>query len=142
MKEMRMDDAMLESPAQDQMRELVSSLPEDSLSLSWRSELNEKLLASAQKSKQSKRISWVLRPTLGLAAAGALALVVVIRSGPTATTPMAQRSGLEAALVRDHRQTVELTDVVGAGLNPLESHPTSEVRVEGSDWSEVDFENL
>ena len=142
MKKMRIDDSMLESPAQDRMRELVSSLPEDSLSLAWRSQLNERLLESAGRSRRRSRMLWVLKPSLGLAMAGALAAVVMLKLDTVQPVVAHQNSGLEAALVQDHRSSVELTDMVGAGLNPLESHPTSSYAADGSDWNEVDLDSL
>ena len=55
----------------------VRELPEDSVSLAWRSQLNERLFAEAGAKHHVARRSWVWRPALGLGLAGALARVVV-----------------------------------------------------------------
>lgn len=136
------DDNLLESTGQLQVRELVSNLPDDSLSLAWRSSLNEKLLVTAQKSRRRQMLTtWIMKPAFGLALAGAFAAVIMFRvSGMEDPLPVAQ-GHLEAALVREHQQNVTLSDVVGYGINPMESHPT-EGAVSMEDWSEVDIDSL
>ena len=132
----------LNSPAQRQMQDLVSHLPEDTLSMAWRSSLNEKLLATAPKPKRSVW-SWLMKPAVGLGFAGALAVVLLVRTDVMApvATPTPSNGALEAALVRDHRDLVHMTDVVGAGLIPDESTPSQSYSVD-NEWSDVDLDSL
>jgi hypothetical protein len=129
MKDMRIDDAMLDSSEQQFVRDAVKSLSEDSLSLSWRSALNERLLQESAARRKRERFLWFLKPAFGLGLAGALALVTVI--GLSVPRPSASSHGsmtssrVEAAIVSDYRQSAAVTDIVGSGLNPLESTPTS-----------------
>jgi hypothetical protein len=146
MKPFEVDDKALESPAQKQVHELVSQLPEDSLSLAWRSALNEKLLATAPKPRRSVW-TWMMKPAAGLAVAGALAVVLISRTGispspsPVAVNQTTSNGQLEAALIQDHRELVQVSDVVGAGLNPEESSPSETLTLDGN-WNEYDFESL
>ncbi len=138
MKKTEFDDTLLEGSGQEFVRKLVSNVPDDELSLAWRSALNERLLVAAPLKKQ--KMAWFLRPAMGLAFAGALAAVVMIRTSPMETPIVRSTGTLEAALVRDHQQNLMMSDVAGLGVNPLESRPT-ESSV-GDDWSEVDFTSL
>jgi hypothetical protein len=133
------NDSLLEADGQKLIQRLVAEVPDDELSLAWRSSLNEQLIQVAAV-KHKKRSSWLLKPAFGLAFAGALAAVVMIRTAPV-NTPSVESSGtLEAALVRDHQQSMIVSDVVGIGLNPLESRPTDVPPLD--EWSEVDLESL
>ena len=115
------------------MGNLVKSLPEDSLSLAWRSELNEQLREMAPK---VRRLAWLWqfgRPAVGLCLAGCLALVVTFR---LAVAP--QGEGLEGALIQTVAETTTVRDVTGAGLLPQELSQTTRDDVEET-WSELDL---
>jgi hypothetical protein len=142
MKELKFEDEMLECTSQLKVREMVSGLPDDSLSMAWRSALNEKLIAAGKVSRQRKRMNLILRPAFGLAVASALALVLVMQPSRIAPPSSTKNPGLAAALVKDHRENVELTDMVGSGLNPLESRPTDSLIDDPIGWSDVDIDSL
>ncbi len=79
------------------LRGLVHSLPEETVSLKWRSELNERLLMDAAKPKRSW-FAWMWRPAAGLAVAGAVTAVVfmnapkpVLEAKPTEGTEVASK---------------------------------------------------
>jgi hypothetical protein len=133
------DDSLLATPDQAKVRELVSALPEDTLSLAWRSGLNERLLETAAKNQKKRRIAWVWRPAFGMAATAMFAVLFLVNNTPVA--PIAQESTLEAAILTDHRHNLALTDVAGAGLHPLEAQPTS-YSVDDTDWHDFDFDAL
>ena len=141
MKRTQFDDKMLEGAGQEFVRNLVSSVPDDELSMAWRSSLNERLLVTAQQTQKKKqRVAWFLRPAMGLSLTGALAALLMIRTAPM-TMPAVRSSGnLEAALVQDHQQNLVMSDVAGLGVNPMESRPTESIM--SDDWAEVDFESL
>lgn len=138
-------DAQLATSAQIAMRDVVRALPEESLSMAWRSGLNEALLAEGAKRQRRRRFLWLFRPAAGLAMAGALAAVFVIRTStvvdpapkPT-TTP-----SLEAELLSAHNQVSQYADVAGSGVRPTDAAYASRDRTSDDwDWTEVDIESL
>lgn len=134
------DDSKLEGEGQMMVKTLVSSLPEEELSMAWRSSLNEELRKTAVKSRRRQYLGWIARPAFGLAFAGALAAVVMIRTAPTSTPSVRSSGRLEAALVQEHQQNLLMSDVAGVGMYPIESRPTENAPAD--DWSEVDLESL
>lgn len=75
-------DEKLNCASQLKIKEVVKSLPEEELSLAWRSELNEKLLAiQAPVRKAWWKAMWV--PSSGLALAAAIASVMFFAPKPT-----------------------------------------------------------
>ncbi len=140
MKRKEFDDTLLEGSGQEFVRGLVANVPDDDLSMAWRSSLNERLLQTAHVAPKKQRMAWFLRPAMGLAFASALAAVLMIRMSPPSSSIVRTTGSLEAALVRDHEQNIVMSDVAGLGVNPMESRPTDSNL--GDDWSEVDFESL
>jgi hypothetical protein len=144
--EMMNADERLNSEAQQAIRQTVRALPEETVSLAWRSALNERVLQEAQLSKRRQRLAWLLRPAVGLAMAGAMAFVVVMRTPETKPISIVRANtaaaGLEAALVSTHRETAMLTDVAGVGLNATEVEVLASDEVPPTDWSEADFDGF
>lgn len=134
-------DEKLNTSGQLQVRDLVKGLAEDQVSMAWRSSLNEKLLQAAP----VKRSAWsrILRPALGLAAAGALALTFVMQQ-PEAKGVISggNSSALEARLMADHQQTIALVDLSGPGLSPDETNYVSSEPSTDYDSLEVDLSAL
>jgi hypothetical protein len=144
------DEAMA-SAGQEAMRAFVKSLPDDTLSLSWRSSLNEKLVQEAAARRRRTRLAWYLRPALGLGLACTLAVLVMFRSphhaAPTPSdSPLASTAagGLEAALVTTHRQSGYAWDVAGVGLSPTDPQSDSDVDPDraAANGSEDDLDSL
>lgn len=108
-------DQELNSPAQLQMRDAVRALPEEPLSLAWRSDLNTRLLGAAARKRKLDLFGWVWKPTAGLALAGALAVAIMFKpmapSQPTVTT------GIEKDLVSHFVDTTASTEVAGDGIS-------------------------
>jgi hypothetical protein len=134
------DDKLLEGEGQALVHKLVAGMPDEDLSMAWRSALNERLLETAAHQRRRQRVAWFMRPAMGLAFAGALAAVVMIRTAPVGAPIRTHSGALEAALVQDHRQNAFTSEVAGLGVNPLESRPTEVIT--GSDWSEFELESL
>jgi len=141
-------DEKLESASQQAMRAVVKGLPDDTLSMTWRSSLNEKLLAEVAAQPKRRRTVWFLRPALGLGLACTLAVVVIFRG--TTGAPNAQSTagteGLEAALVSVHRQATLDSEVAGVGVSPLEmvsygSSASSPISAPPQ-WTEADLDSL
>jgi len=140
-------DAELGGADQQAMRSVVRQLPDDTLSMAWRSALNEKLVAEAAAKQRRQRVSWFLRPALGFGLACTLAVLVLVRApGHVSTAPVSTlpSEGLEAALVSTHRQNTYAMDVAGVGLNPadLPVESTSSTSATTNGWSEDDLDSL
>jgi hypothetical protein len=141
-------DERLQSASQQAMRSVVKALPDDTLSMAWRSGLNERLVAESAQRQRRQRISWFLRPALGFGLAGALAMVAFFHSSTQTSKvqPLARNSSgrLEAALVNTHSQVTLAMDVAGVGVTPAEaSYGSSDVPQSiATGWSEEDLDSL
>ena len=137
-------DEKLASDAQLAMRNVVKALPADELSMSWRSGLNERLVAAAGRQRRQRILGWVVKPAFGLAVAGALAFVVVMRQVPDSQPTVGPTSNaIEASMVATHRDAAEYSDLVGVGLLPVEAaNDRTNGAPERSDWNEVDVDTL
>ncbi len=139
--EMNNIDECLESEGQEAMRQLVKAMPEDSLSMAWRSSLNEKILVSATKQKRRRWFLNAMIPSAGVTVACGLALLVMART-PSPTAVSGRNFEMEKSMVSAHRMADVSTDLSGAGLGPSE---TSDVTKgpSGTDWNdEADVETL
>lgn len=121
------------------VREVVRGLPEDSVSLAWRSQLNERLIAEAAKGRR-RAPRWFWLPATGLGLATTLAIAVLIRGNlaPVATP------GVEIELVRMHQVAAEAPEVLGPGLTVAETTGGGAEALPASTdvWNEVDLESL
>ncbi|MBN9501201.1 MAG: hypothetical protein BGO01_14300 [Armatimonadetes bacterium 55-13] len=136
-------DKRLDSAGQQQVRTMLQAMPEEPLSLSWRSELNQVLAAKRDSKIRRRRIAWFLSPALGLGVAGALAVVTMFKT-PEVRTSQISGDTIEAQLVASHRNSIRIADVTGVGLNSyevIEGKNTSTV-TPGSDLDGVDFGSL
>ena len=114
-------DEMLE--AQGHLKNLVSGLKDDSLSMAWRSELNLKLLAAADKKKKAVRFRrWATwGSSLGLATvAGSFAFMVVQPVTPVRGS-VSDGNGFAREFVQVHNESTVLASVSGTGINQRET---------------------
>lgn len=112
MKEQELDE-LLNSKEQQELSRLVKSLPDDSLSLSWRSELNSKLRVQAEKTRK-RRIFWMVgRPVAGLSLAAVCALALFVK--PTATPVKIAvenpHATIESTVASAHKDEVVASDL-------------------------------
>ena len=137
------EDAKLNSSGQQAIREMVRALPEEPLSMAWRSSLNEQLLVVAAKQQKKKRIMWFARPAAGgLSLAMCFALVMLFHSSAPKPADVPSQS-IESAILSDHHTSVLLGEVSNTGLNMNEV--TSEANPsdpEDGQWTEADVESL
>lgn len=111
-------DAELNSAEQVRIANIVRSLPQDEMSLAWRSDLNSKLAASAAPPKPSlARLVW--RPVAGLAIASVLTFAIVV-SRPQ-SSEIAVRTELESAIGGAHVVAQTNAELIGFGVEPLPS---------------------
>ncbi len=132
-------DALLKSESQQTIRRVVNSLPEESLSLSWRSDLNERLHKVRPQSRWRGRVARGWKPALGLALAGCLATLIAIRPGVQAPQKSHQ---IEASLVSTYTDSANVDDLIGPGLAVHEVNDTTRSSDSSTQWTESDLTNL
>lgn len=120
--------------------QVVKSLPEDVPSMAWRSSLNERLREVAPPVRKPVRLlAWLG----GASLAGAAALAIFMAGRPDAIStkpPMARDTGLEAAIVAAHEESVGAYEVTTAGMS---LRPTREEGLdEEIDWNANDLGTL
>jgi hypothetical protein len=95
----------------ENLRGLVHGLPEDQVSLQWRSELNEKIFAMAAKPRRSL-VSILWKPVSGLAAMGAVAFVM-FANAPQVSKPSSNSSHSEftAAIIDAHEASYAYREI-------------------------------
>jgi hypothetical protein len=111
-------DQELNSASQMQVRQVVKALPEEALSLSWRSQLNERLRAEEARKRKQNLAAWVWKPGAAVALAGALAVAFMTRlpdMGPVTNSP-----GVEKALVNTYLEGRASWAVAGDGITANE----------------------
>ena len=118
---------------------MVRELPEESLSLAWRSELNERLRQIQPKSRVRSRFERSWKPALGLALASCLAMVVTLR-GPSVQP--AQSHGLEDTLVSSYSERTTMEDLASDGLSIHEVSETTLAADTSNQWTETDLDSL
>lgn len=134
-------DERLVSPAQSQMREMLKSMPEDTVSMAWRSDLNERIASVVAVKQRRRRFAWVLSPALGLGLAGALAITMLTKTPTSPNLGQPPKPSIETNLVASFRDSMNYTDVTGVGLNPDEVVRSRSIPVV-YDPDEVDFGSL
>lgn len=140
--EMGVDDAQLNSSGQVAVRNLVRALPEETVSMAWRSSLNEQLLTLAAKKQKKRRLLWFATPTLGVSLVTGLAFVLMFHPAPHHPINVQDR-GIESAILNDHHSSTLSNEVSTAGLNLNESATdANESDPEDGVWSEADVESI
>jgi hypothetical protein len=126
----------LNSPEQLAIREVVKALPDETLSLAWRSELNTKIHAAIVRRKKLDLFGWIWKPAAGIAVASAFAVMFLAKAPLVA--PVARSSGdLERALVNAHIETSVSWDVAEGGVTAGEAKENAGVPVP-NEWEQED----
>lgn len=132
-------DALLQSEVQQTIKRTIKSLPEESLSMSWRSDLNERLRQVRPTPWWKAKVAVAWKPALGLAFVSCLAFMLTLK---TTSTPIHRTDNLEASLVRVYDDTANSDEVAGSGLAIHEVSDTTNTGQSSSDWSESDLSSL
>ena|SRR5579862_7444889 len=127
-------DRQLSSPGQLQIRDAVRALPEEPLSMAWRSELNTQLRAVAVRRKKLNLFGWVWKPTVGLALAGGLAVALFVHP----TSPSRSGGDIESGLVNHFVDSANAREVAGDGITPNESKDSAGSSSATIDWDQED----
>lgn len=97
------------------VRALVQGLPEETVSLQWRSELNERILATAAKPQRSW-LAWAWRPAVGLALTASLAAAVMFRPQPAVDNGVESKGGEVASVILNAHETSYAYREMGAAM--------------------------
>ena len=120
-KEDSVTETQLNSATQQKVASLVKALGDDELSMSWRSELNVKLMAAqqakAKKTTARRFYAWGSTLSLGVAAT---AFAVVMMKAPSPEIPTASAS-FASELVKAHQETLVMSSVSGTGAAARET---------------------
>lgn len=130
-------EAGLASQAQQSAAQMVGRLPEESVSLAWRSSLNEKLRAQQAKRQRRERVFWVLRPASALAVA-ATVFGVYLGGNPRPVATV-ERPNIEVYMVEAHRQTETVSLVSASGMGAFDLPRNGVSNSMTIDWEEVDL---
>ena len=108
--------------SQGHVKSLVAGLKDDSLSMAWRSELNLKLLAAADKKKKTVRTRRFLTwgSSLGLAAVASSFAVLMFQPAGS-VVPHSSGDGFTRELVQVHNESTVLASVSGTGVDQCET---------------------
>lgn len=136
-------DLNLESMESRKIADAVKLLPQDELSMAWRSQLNAKLSEAARKKQRRlsfrRPLGWVAG--LGLTAAASLALVFALLPNKTHQNGIYAADNLEAQMLVAHNLSVQSSDIAGEGLSSLDESESLPADTE-SDWRQEDLEPL
>jgi len=124
-KDVNIEDSRLNSDGQQKIAALVKALPDEDLSMSWRSDLNVKLMAAQEakrKRKATRKIfTWGTSLSCGVAAS---VLGVMLMSPANVVKPNTRTSSpiMASELVKAHQESLVLASVSAI---PSATHETS-----------------
>ncbi|MEI8282117.1 MAG: hypothetical protein WCG75_06920 [Armatimonadota bacterium] len=128
-KEESVDESKLNSASQLRVASLIKSMPEEDLSLSWRSELNVKLMEiqNARSKRKSTNRYFAFGSSLS-AALGVAGYALFMANANTVVTPVGKidSSGFASELVRTHQESLVAMSVSGTGSAARESTPADD----------------
>ncbi|MFQ3587848.1 MAG: hypothetical protein SNJ74_00125 [Fimbriimonadaceae bacterium] len=135
--EERLLEAGLASEAQQKVAQMVGRLPDEGVSLAWRSSLNEKLLAQQSKRQRRERVFWVLRPASALAIAATVwGVYLAGNPRPVATV---ERPNIEISMIEAHKQTETVSFVSATGMGAFDVPRNGVSNSMTIEWEEVDL---
>ncbi len=123
-KEIIVDESHLNTDSQLLIASLVKSMPDDELSMSWRSDLNVKLLAAQSSKKKLKATKRVFGWGLSLSGSMAVAVAAMIMSNSNSIAPqvtMTNSNQMASEFVKAHQESIVLASVSGISSSTQES---------------------
>lgn len=115
-------DELLATPKQQVVNALVAALPEENVSLQWRSSLNEKLRAMTPVRKHVSFMLIGFRTLAGIGLASLLCIAFYTKFGGGASAPANANPEASApqkigsALISAHRESVTSSEIAGPGI--------------------------
>jgi hypothetical protein len=123
-KEVGTEESRLNSVSQQKIASLVKSLPSEDLSMSWRSELNVKLIAAREakiKKRSAQRVlTWGASLSCGLAVT-VLGVMMFGNKPVVQQTSKVDSPTLASELVQTHQESMVLASVSGTGAAARET---------------------
>jgi len=137
--EQTVTDAQLESSNQVMVSNLVKRLPEENLSMAWRSSLNERIRLEAEKRQKQRRARVVWSSSLGFGMAGAILLMLVVPTTlqqPSQSVPTGNKTEvLESSLYALHQESVVLSAVSSTGVSYRQTQEFENSDLGEDDWA-------
>jgi len=136
-------DERLASPAQMQIAEMIQALPDEEPELAWRSNLSAKIHAVAGQRQRKQRFNWLLRPTLGIGAAAALAVVFMYKSEPASVSVDREirLPSLEQEILSAHQEASQAGQVWSA-MSVEDGRVAATPAVQEYRWDDLDLGTL
>lgn len=134
------DEARLDAAlsASNSVRGLMAQLPEESPSMQWRSELNEKLLA-LQPAPAKRFVWWKFTAPVAIAAA-AMAGTIFLRHPAANLAPIQPNANVESMLIASHLETEAAMDV--SSVDPGTPKAEAAKEQEEQSWSPHDLDSF
>lgn len=135
------EDRLVESEESRKVAAMVKALPDDELSLAWRSELNAKL--KALEKRKRRRAGPHPAALVGGIGASVLAAVLLLfammpsRSGPSGLPPS---QDLERQLLTAHLASADPSEAAGEGVSSVDE--AQQTASDAQDWHSEDLEPL
>ena len=127
---------MKENP---QVREIIQEMPEDVLSMTWRSQLNEKILVESARIQRRRKLVWWSRPAASLVLAGSLAVMFLVRV-PMMKAQVSESPSIASTLLNVHREAqISVTDV---RLTSSEADEYGQTIPRADSWTDSDLVGL
>ena len=133
-------DELLNSPVQQTVGKTVRSLPQESVSLQWRSALNEKLRALQPMGEKVSILIIGFRALAGVGLASLVCLALYSKFAPQSIPRRASSQNVASALIAEHRDSVASSEIAGPGIVDGESE--SKNTADGGDSTSADLETL
>lgn len=133
-------DEKLSSSEHLAVRSWIAELEQDSPSLAWRSELNQKLMLESKARDAKRRLGLRLVPAFGLACAAVFGLMMIRPQQAGISAPVAKPVPVESVLASAH---IDALAALGVSANPV-AYPleTASETLPGFEWSESDLDTL
>lgn len=136
-------DQQLVSERQVRISELVREMPDEEPQLAWRSELSARLYATAARRSKGQRLSWLLRPALGVGAAAALAVVFMLRSDNAAVVKEFESPppSIEQQILSAHQEASQ-TGQIWSTMREDRTRVAATPVVQEYQWDDLDLGTL
>ena len=109
-------DELLNSPSQQSMRQAVQALPQDSVSMQWRSTLNEKVRTLRPLRKKATLLVIGFRALAGVGLASVVCIALYSKFSAQPPAPKVKAQNVASALIAEHRESVASSEIAGPGI--------------------------
>jgi len=131
-------DELLSNPKQQLVSDAVRALPQENVSLQWRSALNEKLRKLRPVREKISLVIIGFRALAGVGLASLVCIALYSKFGPQPNVSKVKAQTVASALIAEHRDSVASSEIAGPGIvdGEGEAKPASDT----SDSTPADLE--